>query len=75
MKNCVVMSYWYLSYPLYEAMIDLYPKYDWYFVDPNEFMGLKTNQPFRLNQASKIKNYKLVNIGFLENIINSRSIS
>tara|TARA_B100000212_G_scaffold325218_1_gene286712 strand:- start:974 stop:2155 length:1182 start_codon:yes stop_codon:yes gene_type:complete len=75
MKACVLMSYWYLSYPLYEAMIDLYPKYEWYFVDPNEIMGKQANQSFRLNKSPKITNYKLLNIGFLDFILKSKLLS
>ena len=74
MKVCVLMSYWYLSYPIYEAMKDLYPKYQWYFVDPNEYMGIQSNKSFRINNLSKVKNYKLVKIGFLQKIIDSNLI-
>ncbi len=74
-KACVVISYWYLSVPIYLSLKELYPKYDWKLIDPNEFMGMDTNNIFRKNKSQKIKGYTLINTGLLSTIFKIKIFS
>ena len=68
-KACVVISYWYLSTPIYLSLKEQYPEYDWHLIDPNEFMGMNTNNIFRKNKSQEFNGYKLINTGFLSIIL------
>jgi hypothetical protein len=46
-KALVVLSYWYLTVPIYQALKKLYPQYNWILLDPRELMGLTANLSYR----------------------------
>ena len=74
-KACVLISYWYLSVPIYDSLKELYPEYEWKLIDPNEFMGLDTNKVFRKKLSKNYSGYEILNIGFLSIILNSKLLN
>mgnify|MGYP001299610666 CR=1 FL=1 len=73
-KACVIISYWYLSLPIFNSLKELYPNYIWYLIDPNEMMGLDANTKFRQNISKNVDGYKLLNMGFLSIILRSKRL-